>query len=96
MDMEPENFRGGGGEAIGGRTGGPAYTDVDPAPLGFTGTSDDCRDRSSLYCMFIVVFKYLFVAVVLAIGSAFVIEAWRGGSARAGAKAVATIFSTSK
>jgi hypothetical protein len=45
--------------------------------------------------MFITVFKYLFIAVVLAIGSAFVIEAWRGGSARAGAKAVVTIFSTS-
>jgi hypothetical protein len=97
MDMEPENFRGGGGgEAIGGRTGGPAYTSVDPAPLGFKGSSDDCRDRSSLYCLFIIVFKYLFVAVIFAIGSAFVVETYRRGSAQAGAKAVATIFSSSK
>ena len=94
--MEPENFRGGGGEAIGGRTGGPAYTEADPAPLGFQGSTEDCRDRSSLYCLFISVFKYLFLAVILAIGSAFAIETYRSGSAKAGYKSLKGIFSGSK
>ena len=96
MDMETENFRGGGGEAIGGRTGGPAYTEVDPAPLGFKGSSDDCRDRGDLYCLFISVFKYLLVAVILAIGSAFAIETLRSGSTQAGYKSLKAIFSGSK
>ena len=96
MDMEFENFRGGGGEAIGGRTGGPAYTEVDPAPLGFKGSSDDCSDRSSLYCLFISVFKYLLLAVILAIGSAFAIETFRAGSAKVGYRSLKAIFSGSK
>jgi hypothetical protein len=94
--MEPENFRGGGGEAIGGRTGGPAYTSVDPAPLGFKGSSDDCRDRSDLYCLFISVFKYLFLAVLIAIGSAFAVETFRSGSTQAGYRSLKAIFSGRK
>jgi hypothetical protein len=92
MDMEPESFRGGGGEAIGGRTGGPAYTDVDPAPLGFTGTSGACADRGSLYCMFITLFRFLLLAVALTILGVFVLGVARGGSVEAGLNRVRSIF----
>ena len=80
MDMEPENFRGGGGEAIGGRTGGPAYTETDPAPLGFVGTTGACADRSSMYCLFIQIFKFLLVATVLTIVGVFAFGLLRGRS----------------
>ena len=90
--MEPENFRGGGGEAIGGRTGGPAYTETDPAPIGFTGSSSVYADHGSLYYMFITVFRFLLLAAALTILGVFVLGVARGGSAEAGLNRVRNVF----
>lgn len=86
-----ESFR--GGEAIGGRTGGPAYTDTDPAPLGFTGTTGACADRSGLYCLLIDIFKFLLVATTLTIIAVFAFGmAQGGGSVARGLNSVRRIF----
>ena len=88
-----ESFRGGGGEAIGGRTGGPAYTEADPAPIGFTGTSGICTDRSGLYCLLIDIFKFLLVATTLTIVAVFAFGLARsGGSVARGLNSVRRIF----
>jgi hypothetical protein len=87
-----ESFRGGGGEAIGGRTGGPAYTSVDPAPLGFTGSTGACGDRSGLYCLLIDIFKFLLVATTLTVVAVFVFGLVRGGSVIRGLNSVRRIF----
>ena len=88
--MEP--FRGGGGEAIGGRTAGPANTQDSGAPLDFVGSSGNCADRSNLYCMFIFLFKFLFVATLLTMVGLFVAGALRGGSAQSGINYVRNVF----
>ena len=92
--MEPENFRGGGGEAIGGRTGGPAYTETDPAPIGFTGSSGSCADRSNLYCLFITIFKFILIASVITIIGVFAIGTLAGGSVNKGLNYVRNIFTS--
>jgi hypothetical protein len=89
MDMEPESFRGGGGEAIGsGHTAGEAN---DPT-LGFTGTSGACADRSSLYCLFISIFKFLLVAVALTLLLVFLVGFVPSRSVNAGLNKVRNIF----
>lgn len=93
MDMEPENFRGGGGEAIGGRTGGPAYTETDPAPLGFVGSSGACADRGSLYCVFVEIFKFLLIATVLTILGVFAVGLLSGKSVNGALNSVRNAFS---
>ncbi len=89
---EMEHFRGGGGEAIGGRTGGPAYTETDPAPLGFVGSSGACSDRSSLYCLFIQIFRFLLVATLLTILGVFGFQLLRGRSVSAALNGVRNVF----
>jgi hypothetical protein len=97
MDLEPESFRGGGGggEAIGGRTGGPAYTETDPAPLGFTGSSkpeDISVDRSNLYHLFMEVFKFLLLATVVTILGVFALGFIKGRTVNAGLNALKNVF----
>ena len=92
VKAEMEHFRGGGGEAIGGRTGGPAYTETDPAPLGFVGSSGACGDRSSLYCLFIQIFKFLLVATLLTILGVFAFGLLRGLSVSAALNGVRNTF----
>jgi hypothetical protein len=87
-----ESFRGGGGEAIGGRTGGPAYTETDPAPIGFTGSSGSCGDRSGLYCLFIDILRFLLVATVLTVIGVFAFGFAKSGSVNAGLNRVRLIF----
>jgi hypothetical protein len=89
MDMEPENFRGGGGEAIGGRTAGEAN---DPT-LGFVGTSGACSDRSSLYCLFVEIFKFLLIATVLTILGIFAVGLLQGKNVGASLNFVRNTFS---
>jgi hypothetical protein len=91
-----ESFRGGfGGEGISEHTGGSgtAYQSVDPAPLGFTGTSGSCADRSGLYCLLIDIFKFLLVATTLTIVAVFAFGLARGGSVIRGLNNVRRIFS---
>lgn len=98
MDMEPESFRGGGGggEAIGGRTGGPAYTETDPAPLGFNGSSKPegtpSSDRSGLYSLFMEVFKFLLLATVATILGVFALGFIKGRTVNAGLNALKNVF----
>ena len=96
MDMEPESFRGGGGEAIGGRTGGPAYTETDPAPLGFVGSSEpesvSSGDPSGLVNLFMEVFKFLLLATVVTILGVFALGFVKGRSVNAGLNALKNIF----
>ena len=90
-----ESFRGGGGVGISERTGGSgtAYQSVDPAPLGFTGTSGACTDRSGLYCLLIDIFKFLLVATTLTIVAVFAFGLARsGGSVARGLNSVRRIF----
>ena len=87
-----ESFRGGGGEAIGGRTGGPAYTETDPAPIGFTGSSGSCADRSGLYCLFIDILKFLLFAAVVTTLGVFLLGFARQGKVSAGLNNLRNIF----
>jgi len=87
-----ESFRGGGGEAIGGRTGGPAYTETDPAPLGFTGTTGSCADRSGLYCLLIDILKFVLFAATLTVVTVFAFRLATGGSVTQGLNSVRRIF----
>jgi hypothetical protein len=89
MDMEPENFRGGGGEAVGGRTAGEAN---DPT-LGFVGSSGACADRSSLYCLFVEIFKFLLIATVLTVLGIFAVGMLQGKSVGASLNFVRNTFS---
>jgi hypothetical protein len=88
MDMEPESFRGGGGESVGGRTAGEAN---DPT-LGFVGTSGACADRSGLYCLFVSIFQFLLLATVVTIVGVFLLGVVSGRSVNAGLNKVRTIF----
>lgn len=83
-----ESFRGGGGEAIGGRTAGEAN---DPT-LGFSGSSGACADRSGLYCLLIDIFKFLLFATLLTIVIVFSYNVGRRGSVAAGLNSVRSIF----
>jgi hypothetical protein len=89
-----ESFRGGGGEGISEHTGGSgtAYQSVDPAPLGFTGTTGVCADRSGLYCLLIDIFKFLLFATLLTIVIVFSYSVGRRGSIAAGLNSVRSIF----
>ncbi len=89
-----ESFRGGGGVGISERTGGSgtAYQSVDPAPLGFTGTSGACTDRSGIYCLLIDIFKFLLFATLLTIVVVFAYSVGRHGSVTAGLNSVRRIF----
>lgn len=87
--MEPENFRGGGGEAVGGRTAGEAN---DPT-LGFVGSSGACADRSSLYCLFVEIFKFLLIATVLTILGVFAFGLLSGKSVNGALNSVRNAFS---
>ena len=82
-----ESFRGG----LGGGSG-TAYQSVDPAPLGFTGTTGACADRSGLYCLLIDIFKFLIFATLLTIVVVFAFNVGRRGSVTAGLNSVRRIF----
>ena len=88
MDMEPENFRGGGGEAIGGRTAGPSNTELGGSPIaaGFANPAD------GLVAVLAGIIRFVLIAAVAITLATFIYGAAKERSFAAGFKGVKALI----
>ena len=86
--MEPENFRGGGGEAVGGHTAGPSNTELGGSPLaaGYANPTD------GLVAVLVGIIRVVLIAAVALTAATFIYSAAKERSLTAGLKGIKALI----